>query len=514
MRQQKFAMAVLCLLLLVAAGCDREPEKRKLPPVNTNALAKEQPVTENGQADTGKANPWYLETSVSKACERAKEEDKIVVVACMSQMCPACGVLETQVLIRPEVVEFLHEYTIPVAIDLNQNMQFGMSYQVQGTPTLLFMKPDGTEIERIVGGGSSPDVFLDYARFYVRGYNDIEIARSRAVLAHSDLARAMAEKGYTQYAVAEYKRAIRVCREGSDIVVQDYGSSAVQGLAWLAQDNTEARKAIKDVAEETASRLRSDKPARKDFRLLVLVCLEMDQPQLALDIFDQLRSQISDEGELAEYAEIGFDLLLEAGRYEELAELTDVDKKLDLLWTRRNEPKKEDYPEEEHWTVYPRDKADYNRFFREQVSRYYQLFIGAGREEKAAALAEKFLAQYPGSQTLNELAWAGYLTGKPTETNLQQARDAYEKTNKKDMGIVDTLARIMALHGQCDEAAEIVKEAIDTCRKQPQLFYPGTDSMLKQCLSDIRDIQKKEKAQTEKDEAPAEEVKSEESDAS
>ena len=111
-----------------------------------------------------------------------------------------------------------------------------------------------------------------------------------------------------------------------------------------------------------------------------------------------------------------------------------------------------------------------------QVSNYYQVLIGLKKSKDADALAQRLMKIDGGAMTLNSLAWNGYLTGTPTETNLDQARKANDLSKGKDAAIIDTLARILKARDKKEEAVKLVKDAME------QLTKPYEKRVLDECL--------------------------------
>lgn len=127
------------------------------------------------------------------------------------------------------------------------------------------------------------------------------------------------------------------------------------------------------------------------------------------------------------------------------------------------------------------------RYYAGRISQYYEVLLGLGRHEEADALATRLLEAAPGADTLNALAWAGYLTGQPTKQHLKQARQAYETSFGNSAAIVDTLARIMALRGQRAEAVNLLEQGLKTSR------LPSENEILRRCRDEIRSAPASEK---------------------
>jgi hypothetical protein len=163
-----------------------------------------------------------------------------------------------------------------------------------------------------------------------------------------------------------------------------------------------------------------------------------------------------------------FDALLDARRYAEIAAENDLVEAVDRLFAaagaEKPVPEEYDKPEEYEAAV-----ERHYRYYSGRIGEYYQVLFGLGRDDEADALAARLLEKFPGASSLNALAWAGYLTGHPGEKHLQQAREADELTFHDNAAILDTLARILAVRGQREEAVKLVSERIAVTNNKDQI---------------------------------------------
>jgi thiol:disulfide interchange protein DsbD len=88
-----------------------------------------------------------------------------VFIDSFADWCIPCKELDKLTFSRPEVIAASREFLMLKA-DLTSNKDAGVKefykkYRIKGVPTLIFLKPDGTEIEELRGTGfESKDVFL------------------------------------------------------------------------------------------------------------------------------------------------------------------------------------------------------------------------------------------------------------------------------------------------------------------------------------------------------------------
>lgn len=85
------------------------------------------------------------------ACEQAAAEHKLVFIDFYTIWCGPCKELEDSTWTDGAVIDLLHGTTIALRIDAEQECGLATRYHVNTYPTLLLLKPDGTEVGRIVG---------------------------------------------------------------------------------------------------------------------------------------------------------------------------------------------------------------------------------------------------------------------------------------------------------------------------------------------------------------------------
>jgi thioredoxin-related protein len=102
-------------------------------------------------------------TDLPKAEAQAKSENKLVIMDFTgSDWCPWCIKLDKDTLTQPEFVDYANKNLVPVLVDFpNQkpqsddlkaaNAALAKKYDVDGYPTLVVVKPDGSVVWKQVG---------------------------------------------------------------------------------------------------------------------------------------------------------------------------------------------------------------------------------------------------------------------------------------------------------------------------------------------------------------------------
>lgn len=182
-----------------------------------------------------------------------------------------------------------------------------------------------------------------------------------------------------------------------------------------------------------------------------------------LTLLDSLKDSNALNAEAARIlAREAFELLIKAGRYEDIVSHLDIPERaqfhLSMFDDEAQRRAQNDLNLSEDLLRAQRDVRIQST--RQSVAECYQVLIGVGEHETAATVASKLFERLDDAETLNALAWAGYLTGLPIEVNLEMAREAYKQTGGNKLPIVNTFARLLAVLGDRDEAVSIAKAGL------------------------------------------------------
>ena len=126
-----------CLVLCVSAGCTGQegPE-----------AAVQIPVSESESVTVQWADTW------DAAFSRAQTEEKVVLVTFYADWCIWCKKFEDTTLADNSVASFLSNNTVPIRLDVDgAGQDLSDEYEVDGLPTVLVLRADGSELGRIPG---------------------------------------------------------------------------------------------------------------------------------------------------------------------------------------------------------------------------------------------------------------------------------------------------------------------------------------------------------------------------
>lgn len=110
-------------------------------------------IDKPSQADEGRLLLGGVEfsTSLEEGLEQAALEGKPVFLYFHAKWCSWCRKFEKDVLNDPSISKDVAKRFVPVALDVDENPDQTGEFMVLGTPTMVFLSPEGKELERIRG---------------------------------------------------------------------------------------------------------------------------------------------------------------------------------------------------------------------------------------------------------------------------------------------------------------------------------------------------------------------------
>ena len=112
-------------------------------------------------AQSAGAEEPFAELSFKKACKEAKKHKKVILIDFYATWCGPCKMLDKTTWKDDEVRAFLKAKTIPLKIDAEKERDLAAEYNIRSYPTIILLKADGTEINRLVGYRPPEDFLRD-----------------------------------------------------------------------------------------------------------------------------------------------------------------------------------------------------------------------------------------------------------------------------------------------------------------------------------------------------------------
>lgn len=113
----------------------------------------------------------------NKAFERAKTENKLVMIYIHSPACHYCDLMEFKVFDSKRVEDILNNKFVAVKLRKcsKEGMEIRKKYGFTGTPMFYFFKPDGTFIKSVFGAWEEKDFVKILEYFYTGAYNNMSM---------------------------------------------------------------------------------------------------------------------------------------------------------------------------------------------------------------------------------------------------------------------------------------------------------------------------------------------------
>lgn len=245
---------------------------------------------------TAKSSPAFVDLGFEAALQRAAAEQKIVFVDFYTTWCGPCKMLDDSTWQDAAVIALLQAEAVALKIDAEKERDLARRYKVEGYPTLLLLKADGTEIDRIVGYRDATK-FISEFNAGLAGQTSLARARSAVANAPSGpaqvqarylLGNELARTGQPEAALAEY---LWCYDEGMVKETSFYGvrlSFLLGSLSRLAQSYPPARDALVLRRDAALTAAQQPEASRQTMAELVSLNRTLREEDATLAFFDTL----------------------------------------------------------------------------------------------------------------------------------------------------------------------------------------------------------------------------------
>lgn len=163
--------------------------------------------------------PWA--ESFEKALEQARTAKKPIMVDFEAEWCSWCKKLDRETFGDERVIRFVRENFVAVKVDTDESPDLAKKYKVGALPTILFLSPEGEELERL-HGFRDPQVFLKDAQKPAQSAAKLSDLKQAAEKDPNDLA---AQRAYARalFATGNLDGALAVLKEARKKAPEDVG---------------------------------------------------------------------------------------------------------------------------------------------------------------------------------------------------------------------------------------------------------------------------------------------------
>jgi len=409
----------------------------------------------------------------------AKKERKVVFIDFYTTWCGPCKMLDRTTWKDPNVVRWLQEKTVPLKIDAEVETALAKKFKVEGYPSLVFVNHDGSLINSRMGYLNA-EKFLQIGKEILAGQDPLE-KEKKALLENSDknpsdrmaYAGILMKQGHYQQALDAYLW----CFDEGHIVSPPFmgvrNSFLMRHFSRLSKKYPPTIAALEFRRDAIKNKIEEKNAKSADYVDVVSLNKALGTEADSLAIFDAM----TDETEKKLLGKRIYGQLVAEKRYTDIAETFDLAQEVETCFKRYDQYKNGEPFE-------GMDKKDIEDlaygYLTRTGSQLYQVLLGLDRGDEAQKLAARMLAVNGNASTHGALAWSGYLSGRPSQVNLDQAEKAYELSGGKDARVVRALAMLMATMNQQNKALSLLNETLlSTSNKMEK-------KMLEQALEKIK----------------------------
>jgi tetratricopeptide (TPR) repeat protein len=402
----------------------------------------------------------------TKALGRAAEERKYLFVLFVKDDCPECDRFEEYTFESPAHEDWWNWYAVGVKLNMSDPAvaELAEKMSVETIPTMVFLTNKGNVLGRAVG----TDGYMRFALHRKAAIQGKQIT-SDVVFAPwegEDVVVAAMKRADRKFLSGDLDAAYRLYSWALDHNVARSASFNGQYLERLITQMVRLgkyyppalEKIERAIAEAEKNLLGCRSMKAFDLNVIKFGYSALGREEEIVAFYDKLKATLPNSAQLAAFAQIIYEPLLNARRYK------------DLRYSVSD-------PEELSHFMFEVGRGVHKPpEVRKLLSCRYEVLLGLGEDERAAEVAKELLRFDDSPASYLALAQAGYRTGRHLRETVQYARRANILYAGKNPRAVMTLARVLAESEKTrDEAiallrrtikmsnSERVKEELDAC---------------------------------------------------
>ncbi|MFN0242163.1 MAG: thioredoxin family protein [Planctomycetota bacterium] len=348
----------------------------------------------------GIAERPFSDLSFDAALASAQKYQKVVMIDFFTTWCAPCKQLDRITWKDPKVIEWLEKSCIALKIDAEEEVALAKRFEVRGYPTILFVKPDGTVIDRLVGFLDAA-AFLDSATKSLAGKTALVQAkealagRENDPMARKRYASALARATKYDEALAEYLWCFDQGAQASPSFTGVRLSFLLGDIVRLGDLHPPALQALRDRRDAAEARIVAGAGSDDDAQVACAINRDLEEEERTVALYDHLRKKGPITGKLRfSLGRAMLEPLVAQRRYAEVFELYDspqsyIDSHIHAFESR---PK----PSPQSDPMYLKSLADAEPFLRDSTAAdaavMFEALVGAKRTDDASKAADRLLA--------------------------------------------------------------------------------------------------------------------------
>jgi thiol-disulfide isomerase/thioredoxin len=236
----------------------------------------------------------FSDLSFEVASKQAGQTGKIVLVDFYTTWCGPCKLLDKNTWTDPAVIQLLEQKTVALRIDAEKETDLAKRYKIAAYPSVLLIKPDGTEIDRLVGY-REPKAFIEDFNDSLNGRDSVSRAKDKLTaagtndaMARMQLGQTLAQRGKDAEALTEYLWCFDHGLEQNPAFSGVRLSFLLSNIKNLAAHYPPAKQALETRRDERQAKLAAGSTDNQTPMDLVSLDNTLDQKENNIAVFDQL----------------------------------------------------------------------------------------------------------------------------------------------------------------------------------------------------------------------------------
>ncbi len=345
----------------------------------------------------------FSDMNFEQARKEAGHSNKIVLVDFYTTWCGPCKMLDKNTWTDPQVIHLLEQKTVALRVDAEKETALSGRYKIQAYPSVLLIKPDGTEIDRLVGY-RDPKGFMEDFNATLAGKDSLARAREQMEKsgtnnpsARMQYGAALAQKGKNAEALAEFLWCFDHGLENGPAFSGVRVSFLLNYIKNLGRHYPAAQQALETRRDDRQAKLMAGATDNQMVKDLISLNRTLGDDGINLAVFDKLPAGCPARHEVLKLCAEQF---LKAGRYEDFlqggdgrtafAETTSrMERALDM---QKNSPMREQM------------EATFRQMAITSGAQSFEALAGLKRDDDAKKLAGEILKYDSSADTRTVLA--------------------------------------------------------------------------------------------------------------
>jgi len=346
----------------------------------------------------------FSDLGFEAASQQAAKANKIVLIDFYTTWCGPCKMLDKTTWTDAAVIQLLEQKTVALRLDAEKETALAKRYRIEAYPSVLLLKPDGTEIDRLVGYKGPQDFMADFNASLngkdslSRAEDQLKAAGTKNASARMQFADALAQKGRDAEALKEYLWCFDHGLEADPSFVGVRCSFLLSRIKNLGNHYEPARDALVRRRDECQSKLAGGSDDPRTVQDVIALNNTLSQEEKSLIAFDNLPARSKTRQIVAPLLTGQF---LAARRYADVLGGTDGKAAFKTL-TDRYDKTMAAMPQAN--PAMKQMEEGLRQYIVLQGTQYFEALAGLKRDAEARELAGEILKFGPSETTREALA--------------------------------------------------------------------------------------------------------------